>query len=209
MTPDTIILKLLSQEVIDTQLTDGTLVTLRTIQPSDLALMREGIRQLSPHSRYLRFFSCQPVPTDTVIQKLVDADGYNHIGWGALLTNSPNDTPVGAVHVFRDGAESSSGEVSFAIVDAYHGLGLARILMAVLLINCRMAQIQSLDVHVLSENRAAANLMRTLGARRSTTPATVSDYKLNVDLALNNLRAQVENAGLQGVLKRLAQYFPS
>jgi GNAT superfamily N-acetyltransferase len=209
MTADTIVLTSLSQEVIDTQLTDGTLVTLRTIQPSDLALMREGIRQLSPHSRYLRFFSHQPVPTDTVIQKLVDADGYNHIGWGALLTNSQNDTPIGAVHVFRDGAQSSSGEVSFAIVDAFHGLGLARILMAVLLINCRVAQIQSLDVHVLSENRAAANLVRTLGARQSTTPATVSDYELDVDVALDNLRAQVGNTGLQAIFKRFAQYSSS
>lgn len=209
MTPDTMILKSLSEEVIDTQLTDGTLVTLRTIHPSDLALMREGIRQLSPQSRYLRFFSRQPVPTDTVIQKLVDADGYNHIGWGALLTNSQNDTPIGAVHVFRDGAQSSSGEVSFAIVDAYHGLGLARKLMAVLLTNCRVAQIQSLDVHVLSENRAAANLVRTLGARRSTTPAAVSDYELDVDLALENLRAQSGNTGLLAIFKRLAQYSSS
>lgn len=202
-------LERLAAAVMNVQLTNGTAVTIRTIHPTDLALMREGIGQLSSFSRYFRFFSRQPVPTDSVIQKLVDVDGYNHIAWGALLTNSPNDTAIGAVHVFRDGPHANTGELSFAIVDAYHGLGMVRILMAALLTHCRVAQIETLAVHVLSENRAAANLIRTLGAKRSSTPAAVFDYELDVDVALENLRAQAGNTGLQAALKRLDKYLMS
>ena len=209
MTPNPTVLKSLNDEVMNAQLTDGTPVTIRTIQPSDLALMRGGIGQLSSRSRYFRFFSHQPVPPDSVIQKLVDVDGYNHFAWGALLTNCPNDTPIGAVHVFRDGARWDTGELSFAIVDAYHGLGLARMLMAVLLIYCRVAQIRWLDAHVLFENKAAANLVRTLGAKRSSTPAAVSDYELDVGLALETLRARGKNKTVQAIFKQLAEYSKS
>jgi hypothetical protein len=194
-------------EVIHTRLNNGAPVCIRAIQMGDATLMREGIGQLSAHSRYLRFFSRQTVPTDSVIQKLVDVDGDNHLAWGALLTGHSQTSAIGAVHVFRSGAQSNTGELSFAFGDAYHGLGLARLLMAVLLINCAVAQIETLEVHILYENKAAANFARMLGAKRSNSPAAVSDYKLDVDVALQNLVSQTENKGLQAVVEQLSKYF--
>lgn len=206
MTSQAIMLQSLTGQVIQAELSDGMPIIVRAIQPTDEALMREGIAQLSPQSRYLRFFSGRPVPVDSVIQKLVNADGYDHIAWGALLARDPDHPAIGAVHAFRDSAHASSGEVSFAIIDAYHGLGLARMLMAVLLIHCRLAQMEKLDVHMLAENRPAAKLVGMLGGQRSNLPSAVSEYAVDVDLALRNLRAQTENHSLQDVFRRLVAY---
>src|SRR3546814_19085772 len=59
----------------------------------------------------------------------------------------------------------SIGEYSVAVVDAYHGQGLARMMSAALLIQCRAEGLAEIDVHILSDKRAAARLVHALAAR--------------------------------------------
>ena len=68
--------------IVCSALNDGTVVCLRTITPEDEDLLREGIAKLSAESRYLRFFSLVAQLPDDVIERLVDVDGHDHIGWG-------------------------------------------------------------------------------------------------------------------------------
>jgi ribosomal protein S18 acetylase RimI-like enzyme len=194
-------------EIIHTRLNNGERVCVRTIRPSDEERMRSGIAELSSRSRYLRFFSGQSMPPDPVIDRLVDVDGHRHLAWGAILTNDSSNPAIGAVHVFRSDRKGPAGEFSVAIVDAYHGLGLARILTAVILINCTVEQIACLDVHVLHENRAAGNLVRSLGGEHRQTIATVSEYTLDVSTGLDILRHQTSQRGLTEVFRQLARYF--
>jgi RimJ/RimL family protein N-acetyltransferase len=196
----------MDDEIIRTQLSDGTDIYVRTIRPTDEERMRKGIEQLSAHSRYLRFFSTQPVPSDVVIEKLVEADGHRHIAWGAMLASGSEHPAIGAVHVFRNSENGRTGEFAVAIVDAYHGLGLARILTAVLLVNCRLENIATLDVQILSENKAAVSLVRSLGGKRSRSQHSISDYVLETDPALATLRSHADNKGLQDVFAQLAHY---
>lgn len=193
-------------EVIHTRLEDGTKVCIRSIRPTDEVRMREGIEQLSAQSRYLRFFSPQPMPSRAVIDRLLDADGHRHIAWGAIHTESDEHPAIGAVHAVRDGDDSEAAEFSVAIVDAFHGQGLARMLIAVLLINCRVEGIGTLDVQVLSENRAARGLVVWLGAERGKAEYSVTDYGLDVDAALAKLRAEDGTPGLRDVFAALAKY---
>lgn len=168
--------------------------------------MRSGIAELSSRSRYLRFFSGQSMPPDPVVERLLDVDGHRHLAWGAILTGRGGNPAIGAVHVFRSDAEGPAGEFSVAIVDAYQGLGLARILTAVILINCKAEQIACLDVHVLSENQAASSLVRSLGGEHRQTIAAVSEYKLEVEAGLNMLRHQTNQSGLLEVFRQLDRY---
>ena len=193
-------------EVIHTELADGRPVCIRTIRPTDEELMRKGIAQLSAHSRYLRFFSGQRTLPDGVIEKLVDVDGHQHIAWGAIRPTGSEHSAIGAVHVFRDSEHSANGEFSVAILDEFHGLGLARMLTAVILVNCRLEKINSLVVQILSENQAALGLVRSLGGQRSSTSSSIADFTLETDLALERLRAQSGRKGLQDVLAQLAKY---
>jgi ribosomal protein S18 acetylase RimI-like enzyme len=196
----------LADEIVHTCLNNGEGICIRTVRQSDEERMRSGIAELTSHSRYLRFFSGQTMPPDPVIERLLDVDGHRHLAWGAILTGGSSHPAIGAVHVFRNDAGGPAGEFSVAIVDAYHGLGLARLLTAVILINCKVEQIACLDVHVLSENQAASSLVRSLGGEHRQTIAGVSEYTVEVGAGLNILRHQTNRSGLLKVFMQLDRY---
>lgn len=192
--------------VIHSALEDGMPVCIRSIRPTDEERMRDGIRQLSAQSRYLRFFSVQPMPPDAVIGRLIEADGHRHIAWGAIASDEPGQPAIGAVHAVRDEAQSRSAEFSVAVVDAYQGLGLARMLIAVLLTNCRLEGISSLEVQILSENLAARQLVESLGGERCSVDMGVTEYVLPTGPALASLGSDAATPELQAVLAALAAY---
>lgn len=196
----------LTDEVIHTQLNNGVGICVRAIRPSDEERMRSGIAELSSRSRYLRFFSGFRMPPDPVIERLLDVDGHRHLAWGAILTSASNHPAIGAVHVFRTDSQTLAGEFSVAIVDAYHSLGLARILTAIILIHCKVEQILRLEVHVLYENRAASRLVRSLGAEHQRTTGSVSEFTLCIETGLDRLRAQANQTGLKQVFEQLHRY---
>lgn len=190
--------------IVHSFMNDGTAIVLRTIRPDDRELLREGISRLSAESRYLRFFSPASAVPNSVVEKLVAVDGEDHIAWGAICTGRDEPYAIGAVHAIRHKSGSPSGEYSVAVLDAYHGQGVARMLTAALLIDCLAAGLTQLDVHILSENRAAAALVRSMGAIRQDIGSGVSDYKLDVSTALEALRKDQTAVGLQRVLDQLS-----
>lgn len=190
--------------IVHSFMNDGTPIVLRTIRPDDKELLREGIAKLSAESRYLRFFSPAPAVPNAVVEKLVDVDGDDHIAWGAICTGCEEPYAIGAVHAIRHERGGPSGEYSVAVLDAFHGQGVARMLTAALLTDCLSVGLMQLDVHILTENRAAAALIRSMGALRRETSAGVSDYFLDVTNALLCLRRDREARGLQSVLDQLS-----
>lgn len=194
--------------VVHSVLNDGTAVCLRTITPDDEALIREGIAKLSDGARYLRFFSAAPALPDEVLHRLAAVDGHDHIAWGAICSDCPGEPAIGAVHAVRypdeaEGTERRVGEYSVAVLDAFHGKGLARMMTAALLVDCRAAGLAVLDVHTLSENRAAVSLVHALGASWKSESAGVAEYALDVGRALAALRADTDARGVQDVLAQL------
>lgn len=184
-------------------LADGTAVCLRTITPADEPLLREGIAKLSAEARYLRFFSPAPMPPDSVVERLVDVDGHDHIAWGALCTECKGTPAIGAVHAVRHADGGRIGEYSVAVLDAFHGKGLARMMTAALLIQCLAEGLAALDVDILSENLAAARLVGSLGAEWRRAAAGVSEYRLDVAVALDLLRRDEDARGVQDVFRAL------
>src|SRR3546814_7136518 len=141
---------------VHSELNDGTAVCLRTITPEDEPLLRAGIATLSAESRYLRFFSPTPMPPDPVVAGLVDADGHDHIGWGALCTDCEGTPAIGAVHAVRYADGGTIGEYSVAVLDAFHGKGLARMMTAALLIQCLAEGLTELALHHFAGTRPRA-----------------------------------------------------
>lgn len=194
--------------VVHSELSDGTQICLRTIHPDDEPLLREGIAKLSAESRYLRFFSPAPQLPDAVVHRLADVDGHDHIAWGAICSECPGWPAIGAVHAVRhpdgaDGRERRVGEYSVAVLDAYHGKGLARMMTAALLVDCLAEGITGLDVHTLSENRAALALVHALGGTWKSESAGVAEYGVDVADAIAALRAETQARGVQDVLAQL------
>lgn len=176
---------------IETSLADGRAVCLRTIRPSDEALIRDGIAEMSDRSRYLRFFSAFREPPDSVVKRLSAVDGHDHLGWGAILLDGKEYPPIAAAHAIRLDQASTIAELSIAVLDEYQGQGLARKLMAALLDDCRDEGIDCLEIQIMGENAAAAGLARSLGAKRAATLDSVQHYHLDVAKTLARLRGVI------------------
>lgn len=187
--------------IIDTHLNDGTPICIRTVRRDDEARLRAGIARLSPQSRYLRFFSGMPEPPQGVIDKLLDVDGHDHIAWGAIRTDLADKPALGVVHAFRDEDRADRAEFSVAVIDDYHGLGLARLLTATLLQACKAEGLETLSVSILPENAGAIRLTRLLGGHRVAQNGEVAEFDIDIDEALESLRRDGATAGLSAVFK--------
>lgn len=198
----------LHEEVIETEAADGKRICLRSIRQSDELRMREGIARLSQQSRYLRFFSVQPMPSDPVIDRLLDADGHDHIAWGAIHLNGADNPAVGAVHAIRSENHPRAGEFAIAVLDDYHGLGLARMLTTVLLIHCEVEAMCELEVQTLAENLPAIRFILSIGAQRQEGEAGVISYRLPVRPALRQISADSPLKGIRDIISALAGYIP-
>jgi len=184
---------------IHTALNDGTPVCIRRVNRADEARLKQGIAQLSPQSRYLRFFSGMREAPPHVLRALVTTDGHDHLAWGALRSDLPETPALGVVHAFRDSDDPDAAEFSVAVVDEYHGKGLARLLTAVLLLDCAREGFDRFTVHILPENRPALALARSLGAAGVGYAGGVSELAIDIAEALAALRAERDVPGLAAV----------
>lgn len=184
---------------IHTRLADGRAICIRTVTPADEDRLREGIARMSPRSRYLRFFSGGASPPDWVIERLLDADGVLHLAWGALDVTDPAQPAMGVVHAIRPAAADAVAEFSVGIVDAYHGLGIGRLLAATLLLDAHLEGIRAFSAHVLAENEAARSFIRQLGGKHVAQEGSQAEYLLDVAPALERLRAEPDPPGLADI----------
>lgn len=191
--------------VINTHLNDGTPVCIRRVRKDDEQRLKDGIARLSPQSRYLRFFSGMREVPPQVLQTLVTVDGYRHIAWGALRSDLPDTPALGVVHAFRDKDDPDTAEFSVAVIDDYHGLGLARLLCAVLLLDCAGEGLDQLAVHILPENRPALALARSLGAEGRGYEGGVSQFEIDIPEALAALKAEGDVPGLGAVFAQFGR----
>ncbi|BDI61287.1 N-acetyltransferase family protein [Qipengyuania nanhaisediminis] len=189
--------------VIHTRLQDGTPVCIREVRKDDEARLKAGIARMSKQSRYLRFFSGMTVPPQHVIDRLVDADGHSHIAWGALRSDREDTPALGVVHAFRDEDDPSQAEFSVAVIDEYHGRGLARLLTLVMLIDCQREGLKELSVHLLSENEAARRMTRSLGGVKQGSEGAVVEFEIDIEQAIASLKHSLAEPGLSDVLKQL------
>ena len=188
---------------LHTRLLDGTPVVLRPITPDDEGRLREGIDRLSDHSRYLRFFSGARRLPDHVIEKLAAADGHAHIAWGAMGVSTEIPRAIAAAHAMRED-NGPEAELAFAVLDDYHGLGLARTLISAVILDCVHEGVDRLTADVLAENRNARKLLRHFGARKTGGDGLVTRYKIDIDEALSRIHEMKTPKGVQAVIAALS-----
>ncbi|MEW4468645.1 GNAT family N-acetyltransferase [Parasphingorhabdus sp. JC815] len=175
---------------------------LRPLHPSDRGRLEKGIMELSDQSRYLRFFSGFKTVPPSVVEQLADVDGVKHIGWGAINQSLEGSPAIGAVHAIRKDEEPDIGEFAIAVLDKYHGKGVARALTAVLFLHCVKQGMRELDIAVMHENTKAANLVDVLTARPTHSDGAVRHYRMNLESALDALRAMENPKWLQEVFTK-------
>lgn len=186
---------------VDIVLDSGLEVTLRPAGPSDEPRFAHIVENMSPQSRYLRFFSgAQRIPR-SIIHALADADGHRHIAWGAVDRNAPGQPFIAAAHAIRTSNALEEAELAMGVLDAYHAQGLSRMLIACVALCCQAEGIITLEAETLPENRKANNLFRALGGHviRPMPPTTM--WQFHVGELISILRAMERPRGLREVFR--------
>jgi GNAT superfamily N-acetyltransferase len=132
-------------------------VRLRELRRDDAATLDAIMTGLSPHSRHLRFHSPLRRLTAGMRGTLLDVDGHDHVG---LVATTGRDGPIGVARFIRDPVHRTEAEIAFAVVDAWHGRGVGRLLVENLVERAVAAGIGRIRARVLVENSAALALLR-------------------------------------------------
>ena len=142
-------------------LDDRRTVRVRPLRASDRAIYETAVMDLSPRSRYLRFFAPIARPSERLLDQMTQTDGHRHVAYVAL---TPDGTKaVGVVRYVRAGDEALVGEVAIAVVDDWQGHGLGVQLLRHTIEHARAAGLDSLAATTLRENSGGARLMHAVG----------------------------------------------
>lgn len=149
-----------------TKLRDGREVLLRSIRPSDRQRLVDGLRRLSPASRYLRFHAQVEQLNDAQLDYLTDVDHHDHEAIVALDLSDLEVPGVGVARYIREPYEPTVAEAAITVADEYHGQGAGTILLGALAARAREAGIEVFRNYVLDGNHAMFEVFNHLGAER-------------------------------------------
>jgi GNAT superfamily N-acetyltransferase len=145
-------------------LNDGELIHFRPVRPDDWTLIQGGMSELSPQSRYLRFFSSLSKLSDTQLHYFSEVDQHDHVAWIALAGKREEHPAVGIARFIRLQDQPTIAEFAVTVIDRYQHRGLGSILLAVLYLMASSKGLERLRGLVLPENRLMLNWLSRLGA---------------------------------------------
>ncbi len=160
----------------DVCLTDGAVVTVRPVEPTDKPLLAGAFDELSEESRYRRFFTSLRELSPAQLAYLTEVDHHDH---EALLAIEPSTGAcVGVARFVRIALEAA--EPAIVVSDGWQRLGLGSALLDALATRARAEGITRFSATILAENTDAIRLLERLGA----TAASESGRELRFDVAL-------------------------
>ena len=188
-------------------LRDGTLVVIRLIRPDDKKLLADGIAQMSPQSRFRRFFAYRDHLTERELVYLTEYDADHHVALGAATTDADGvQHGLGVARFVRlmppDGpADGSTAEAAVAIVDDAQGKGLGRVLLDRLIAAARERGIHTFRFDVLAENDAMRGLVERAFPGTAEIATEPEPGVIGLDCPLPEPRP--EDAGSEALIYRL------
>jgi acetyltransferase len=147
----------------------GRDVVLRPIRADDLPLEADFVRHLSSESRYERFMVTVGELSPKKLRYLTDVDQDRHVALVATTGRDGQEAIVGVVRYIVD-PSGSSCEFAAAIDDAWHGSGLAGLLMHALIAVARARGLRTMEGFVLATNAPMLHFARQLGFRVQRHP---------------------------------------
>jgi GNAT superfamily N-acetyltransferase len=136
-------------------LRDGAELLVRQVQPADKGLLAAGFEQLSPASRYRRFFAPIQRLSEPDLAYLTEIDHRDH---EALAAIHPQTGELVGVARYVRGAEPHLAEVSVVVGDPWQQRGVATLLLERLVERARAAGVTHFVALVMSENSEALRL---------------------------------------------------
>ena len=142
------------------KLKDGTPVVVRAIRRDDSGAILEAFQGLDRDSIYTRFFAYKRELTDTDLSRITDIDFNNVVALVAIIPQ--NGQLIGGGRYYRDTAHNSA-ELAFMTDDAYHGRGLASLILRRLVAIAREQGVERFEADVLARNAGMLTVFNRSG----------------------------------------------
>jgi len=141
------------QIVVPVTLSDGSIAEMRPIRPADQSLLIEGLRQLSPQSKFARFGLGISALSASELRYLTNVNQVSHVAWGATI----DEEPAGVGRYIVDSA--AEAEIAITVVDRFQRRGLGRALFDALAASARAAGIESFHFAIEPWNRTVLRML--------------------------------------------------
>jgi RimJ/RimL family protein N-acetyltransferase len=167
---------------VDVQLKDGRHVTIRAVRERDADMLQDAIRALSRESRYTRFFSPLRELPPNLLERATHPEPGRELQLVAVFAEEGRERIVGGS---RYGALETDGDCEFAvaIVDEWHGLGLARRLLELLIDRARVSGFRRMEGYILADNFPMMGLAKRLGFADEPSPEGPAIRRVRRELA--------------------------
>lgn len=141
---------------------DGTRVTIRSMQPEDREIERAFVQNLSPGSSHSRFFAAIKELSPKMLDQFTRVDFPREMALIATIERELVELQIG---VARYAPGTSPGSVEFAVVvaDDWQGCGVGRELMHYLIVSAQDAGLVRMEGVILVANSNMLGLCRELG----------------------------------------------
>ena len=132
-------------------------------------MLQDAIRALSRESRYTRFFSPLRELPPNLLERATHPEPGRELQLVAVSADESGEKIIGGA---RYGALEAGGDCEFAvaIVDEWHGLGLARRLLGTLIDRARASGFQRMEGYILATNQPMMGLAKRLGFAEEPSP---------------------------------------
>ena len=163
----------LDADGIKGELDDGTPFVIRPLRPTDGPGLEAAFAQMSPRSKYLRFFTVRERLGEELVNSLTDIDHDRHRAWVVADPTAPSDVgtqegrgfAVARLIMVED--EQKVAEASLEVMDDYQGRGFGRLLLELLIGTAQDVGIEFIRFETLHENRGMRALLSGLDAERN------------------------------------------
>jgi hypothetical protein len=149
----------------ESALRDGTRLHFRRIHPSDKQRLVAGLEQLSPESRYLRFFRHVDHLSDAQLDYLTNVDFIDHFAWVATLPDEDGEPLCGVGRWIRDPTERDIAEGAVVVADYLHNQGIGRTLLWLMARSAIDHGVKAFRAWTLGENHPMLQVLHDMGAK--------------------------------------------
>jgi RimJ/RimL family protein N-acetyltransferase len=149
------------------RLSDGTLITVRPIRPSDRDTLAAALEHLSQASTRARFLAPKDHFSERELDYLTRVDGYDHVALVAEAADDPNCF-IGVGRFVRLPDDPQTAEVAITIADAWQGKGMGRLMGGLLAHAAGERGVRQFTATMLADNIASHRLFASMTDRLQT-----------------------------------------
>ena len=168
-------------------LRDGLSAHLRPASPDDAALLVSFYEQVSPQSKYFRFFAPMPTLSDREVGRFLDVDHHDRVA--LVLTVAEQMIAIGQFQRLGEGETTADvAEVAFLVQDQHQHRGIGQLLLEHLAQIGREVGVEQFVAEVLPDNSGMLQVFRDAGYRVSrVVDEGVMHLELSIDPTLTSL----------------------